>query len=58
MSGRDTRPLRVDVGPFAPVLKQLALDEKKTVRDLLWEILEDDERIAGRMPPAWKKERP
>ena len=48
MRERDTRPLRVDVGPFTEDLKQLALDEKKTVRELLWEILAGDDRLPDR----------
>ena len=52
LMARDLRPYRVDVGPYARALKQLALDEDKSPRDLLWEILGDDEKIAERMGEA------
>lgn len=48
----DHRAYRVDVGPYARALKQVALDEDKSPRDLLWEILGEDQRIAERMADA------
>jgi hypothetical protein len=54
---KDTRAYRVDVGPFARALKQAALDEDKTPRQLLQEILANDPRIAQKMPKRRRKAR-